>query len=389
MTTAQYKGGYRMDKVKVVIKAKELPIMDENVFLPHADELPSSSGRIHTIRLDKDSYIILFEGRRGGGKTTAMTFCVVRAVALYNMRVVSNYPIEFMLRRHRPDGKTYLQHVKAEDLDFEKLLLQDDEYRNVLICIDEAPDIISHMASQSWKNRLINAFVRQIRKNSNSLFLAAQNATWLDKSIRFQVDVRIECKDAARTMGDNSGLENGEMLWLRWFDESGQWTGKTTEDRYRYGEVPYPLNRELFPRVMWGDDEHEAVFNSWFQLDLLESLRRVDVKMSSIKIGDKADNSAGSYPVSIKVLQSALQTIEAILDQRPDEPDVFQKFFYDSLGGLTEADKNNMGKVLTQFNIERGRDSSTGKRWLGFGSFDTAGFRAYIESKAQGGALTT
>lgn len=364
------------------IKAtKELPIMDSRVFTDDTVAGVCDGRQSYSIRLDVDSYIICFTGGRGGGKTTAMTAFVVRSVALYNMRVVSNYPIEFMLRRYRDDGQSYLQHVKAEPLNFEKLLLQDDDYEHVLICIDEAPDIISHMASQTWKNRLVAAFTRQIRKNYNSLFLAAQNFDLIDKSMRWQVDVVTNCQDASRAVGDNSGVERGEVIWLKFYDNSGLWTNKTTEERIAYGEVPYVGKAELFPRLMWGDDEHKAVYDSWYQIDILDSLRKVDLRMSSIKVGDKANGTDSSLPrVSSKALNSAVRTIELLFEERPDSPLIYQADFWDSLGGVTKADKDALGKLLTHFNIERGRDSSTNKRWYGFGSFDTNGLRSLGDS---------
>lgn len=371
-----------MVKAAEIVKEKELSIMDAEVFLRTDGEGPSRRNT-HVIRFDKDSYIWCFTGRRGGGKTTAMTFVVVRAVALYNLKVIANYPIEFMMRRHRPDGKTYLQHVKSEPLDFEKLLCFDEDYKHVLICIDEAPDIISHMASLTWRNRLVAAFTRQLRKNYNTLLLGAQDFNLIDKSMRWQVDLITECQDAARVAGEGAGVERGEVIWMKLFDHSGQFTGKSTEDRLRCGKTPYVKKIQLYPRLMWGDDEHKPVFDSWHQIDILDSLRKVDLRMSSIQIGDKANQDASDrYPVSLKVLKSALSQIEMLRTESPDNPATFQKHYYTDLGGLTEQDKNNLGRKLSQFGVERGGEGS--KRWFSFASFDIQGFREYIDKQAAG-----
>lgn len=372
-----------MKKQELKTTKKELSIIDEQAFI-QSDTVKRGGGAVYNVRLDKDSYIILFEGRRGAGKTTLMTFYVVRSVIKYNMRVVSNYPIEFMLRRHRPDGKTYLQHVKAEELDFEKLFLRDEDYKNLVICVDEAPDIISHMASLSWRNRLINAFVRQIRKNSNTLFMAAQNENWIDKSMRFQIDNRYACVDAAKQLGERPDLENGEMIWVTQYDESGQWTGKSTEDRRRMGKPPWVQKKKYFPRILWGDDGHEPVFNSWFQIDLLDSLRRVEVKLNTIKISDGENGNGHSCPVSEKVLVSALSAIEQIFYKNQEATDIIQKDFYGSQS-LTDGEKKNLGKILEKFNIERWRDNSNGKRYMSFRDFELAGLRDYVNSVTQSG----
>ena len=125
-----------------------LVILDEKFFLnkgpSNAHAGHSIEGGSYSIRLDRDSYVWLFSGRRGAGKSVAMTFFIVFAVLLYNMRIISNYTM--ILDTPLPsDGKTYLQHVKSETIDFEKLLMQSDDYKHVLIVLDEAPDIISHL----------------------------------------------------------------------------------------------------------------------------------------------------------------------------------------------------------------------------------------------------
>ena len=110
---------------------EDLVILDEKYFLgngpANAHTSSSMEGGSYSIRLDRDSYVWLFSGRRGAGKSVAMTFFIVFAVILYNMRIISNYAIEFLIRRYRPDGKTYLQHVKNETIDFEKLLTNPDK----------------------------------------------------------------------------------------------------------------------------------------------------------------------------------------------------------------------------------------------------------------------
>lgn len=331
---------------KIPESEKELLIIDDSVLFNSSEELSTSSGPSYSIRLDKDSYIWLFTGRRGGGKSVSMSFFIMRCVAIYNMRVIANYNLEFILRRHRPDGKTYLQHIKSEKLDFEKLLLQNDDYSHVIIAIDESPDIISHMAAQSWKNRLVNAFVRQLRHNFNSLFLVAQDASLIDKSMRWQVDVETQCSDVSRTIGDNSGLERGEMLSLKFFDQSGQWTGETTEDRINHAkylgdyEDIWVDKMDLFPRFMFGDDTHKAVFDSWQDINILESLKKVDLKLETISIG------SGNEENNNLVLENAFGRIEDSVNNRT-------KLFHNDLyNGLKPGEKQLIGSHLRKAGAE-------------------------------------
>lgn len=367
-----------------IIKEKELPIIDERCLIDTTAIRPLNRRRYHSIRFDKDSYVLVFSGRRGGGKTTTMTFMALQIVAKYHKRLISNYPIECYIRRFKEDGMTYLEHVKSEELDFEKLMIGGEEYRDCLVVIDEAPDVISHMASQTWKNRLVAAFTRQIRKLNISLMLAAQDFDLIDKSMRWQVDIRIDCKDAARMIGDDSPFHPGKKIWLHFYDDSGQWTSRTTETRQRNGERSCVLNIYIKPGILFGDEDHKAVFDSWAIIDILDSLRRVDLKLSKITITDSEqadipEHPADRYPVSVKILTTFLLRAEQVIQENTSEPYVYQVQFNASLGPMTNRDKNNMGKVASLFGIENGRDNSNGKRFYGFGSFDFDGLREYIQ----------
>jgi hypothetical protein len=207
---------------------KKLVTLEEDFFYvcdPEAEESIAQGDPSWTLDLKDNSWVWVFTGRRGSGKTTSMTFEACRAMALLNMRVLSNYPIEFVFARS--DGKCY--PLKAEALDLYKLMSFDQDYKHCLICLDEAPDIISHLASQTWKNRLLNIFVRQLRKNGNSLFMAAQDFQLIDKSMRWQTDVVVECNDAASLYGRND-YRKGTLILLNFLDNSGLWTGETYED---------------------------------------------------------------------------------------------------------------------------------------------------------------
>lgn len=363
---------------------KDLVILDEQMLLRSKQDESSNNRCGHPLDLSIDSYIIVFTGRRGGGKTTCMTYMAVMCAVLWNMRLIANYPIEFILRRYRPDGKTYLQHVKAEPLDFYKLMTFDKVYQNCLILIDEAPDIISYMASQSWKNRLFEAFVRQLRKNRNSLMMGAQDFELIDKAARWQTDIEVQCKDVARFYGNQAYMERGEEIETRWIDNSGMWTGRSVKERLYQGLKPYVLRAKVFPRVLWGDKDAgtKPVYDTFFTVDILDSLRKVDLRLSKVTVGDDGVVVAGGdkYPVSPDVLTSALSAIEAILSGEGEQKAVYQTSFYSYLPGIGDRDKNNLSKVLGQYNIGRGQ-AGDGKRFYDFINFDITNFRQMVKQK--------
>jgi hypothetical protein len=364
-----------------VLSASQLDLAEDD------KGMSSHCGQSASIRIPEDSYIILFSGRRGGGKTTLMTFFAARLMAWQNMRVLSNYPIEFMLARTINGHVRYFRKV-SEPLDLGKLLAFDADYRKCLIVMDEAPDIISNLASMTWKNRLLNIFVRQLRKNQNSLFLAAQSIGFIDKSLHWQVDLEVECEDAAKKY-QGSHLTKGSIILARWLDHSGQWTGQSTEQRvasakanHEYGDIAAVDHTELHAKRLWGDKAHRPVFNTLFQQDVWESLRRVDMRLNTFKVGDR--NSAASvnkFPVSTRILSSAANFISEVLEHAgpKGEPTIYQTDFFKSLGAISEQDRNNLGKTLTNFNVARAGDSRT--RYYDFSEFDIAGFKTFTESQ--------
>lgn len=365
----------------ILTKEKGLTIVDADSLIDVSSRERNNSS---AVKLDRDSFIICFVGRRGGGKTTAMTYMAMRAVAMYGMRIIANYQIEFTLRKYKANGDAYYQTIKAEELDFEKLLLFDDKYKDVLILIDEAPDIISHMASMSWKNRLMAAFTRQIRKNRNSLFLAAQDFEWIDKSLRWQMDIRCDCKDASKVHKDYRGFASGQCLFLSFYDESGQWTGRSTEDRLQRIYAGYKTDlcvsrKKLYPRFMWGDSEHEPVFDSWHQIDILESLRKVQLKLDPIRIGDTEERDIFSmYPVSKQVMVAALDLIKTFFaNSEGGQIIIYKRELYKAIGIKNEKDKLNLGKLIAKCGGEGGGGGQT--RWVDLTSFDITLFESFVE----------
>lgn len=319
---------------------KPLKVIHESVF-PTGQDLLTENGNVggtYAVDLQADSYIWTFTGGRGAGKSTLMTYFAMWANYKYGLRIVSNYDIEYILQR-----KYSREHIKSEPLDLYRLFCFEHDYDDCLILMDEAPDIISHMAAQTWKNRLLNVFVRQIRKNHNHLFLGAQYFELIDKSMRQQVDLRLECQDASRKYGWGKHAR-GMCILCRIIDQSGLWTGVP------YGEM---LNRlrangdydidpaqktRVFSRFLWADtDENPGrpVFDSFTEFDVWESLRRVDMKLQTYAVGDNQTKEAPSYmQIAQPILEHAMN--EGIVTKA----DLFKAF------GVNETDKKTLGRRL-------------------------------------------
>ena len=330
----------------------------------------------HDICLDVDSYIFVFSGRRGAGKTTSMTDEAGKAAVIYpEMRLLSNYPIEFDAMYI--DG--HVRHIKAETLDLYKLLCFDDEYKNCLICIDEAPDIISHMAAMTWKNRLLNIFIRQLRKNRNSLMLGAQDFNLIDKSMRWQVDIRVECEDASRKYGWPANTR-GELILQKWLDNSGMWTGQTWQDQEAMNKARGIWEeagelRELYPRFLWSDEKnggHRSVYDTYYMQDVWESLKKVDMHLDSYQVGtakdeDKEDEETGASPRMV-AMNLMRKLVHAGVKEMP------QKELWKSMGKMSASAKNALSRQLISAGLNNGLPTKGRDRMYGFESFDLEAF---------------
>lgn len=304
------------------------------------------------IEMDKDSYIFVFCGTRGAGKGLTMTRYAAKAAWLYNKRIVSNYKIRFIL--NRMNGKT--QIIESEELDLYKLLCFDEDYKNCLIIIDEAPDIISHMASQSWKNRLLNIFVRQLRKNGNSLFLGSQFFYLIDGPMRVQVDVLAKCKDAFRLYGYNQGLDRGAVTLVDLWDNSGQWTGSSAQIQhdYQFDMIP-PDESWEYPGVpiMGAFDTHETQ-------DVWECLAKVDMHFKTYKVGEENEIDESYLANAVTEVETAMRAGK-----------VLSTDLYDNIGELSDSQKRNIGRKLRISGAKRG---GHGGNYLLFDNFDLQKF---------------
>lgn len=172
----------------------------------------------------EEELIIAVLGPRGGGKSMDLCFLAQLAHAS-GKRVVSNMPIWF-------DDET--GRTEAESLDWAALFGFDESYFGAFIVVDELPDYLDSRLSTSTGNRVFNLVTTQVRKHDMSFAYSAQSGSWVDKRMRFQIDVRVDCKDLKHSpWGRENGLRRGEVCLTRYFDESGVITGVQFKDSQR------------------------------------------------------------------------------------------------------------------------------------------------------------
>jgi hypothetical protein len=337
----------------------ELKTLPESVF---SDEInpPDSfyrKGKVVArgceVDLDLDSYIIACCGHRGAGKNIWMSYLGLKAAWLYGKRLLANYPLGvIVVNRH---GERHL--IQAEVLDVARMLEFDQEYDNCVIAIQEAPTIINRMAAPTWKNRLLNLWLQEIRHSRSSLIYESQNEFWVDGELQWQTDLTCYMRDASRRY-PGSGLQRGGVVLVSIKDKSGMWTGKP------YDEWPrlHRYNLEAMP--IWG------CFDTHYKADIWESLRKVDLKLSKYVIDHRHEAPGASYE-DIKGM--ATQIIDSYLES--GEKGLLRKNFYSIVPELTESSKHKLANDLAKAGMRTSdRDNKTGDYYLDFSGFSREKF---------------
>jgi len=333
---------------------KEVPLLAEEIFWSEDDPRWGGNGNSggngpnygRIIDLENDSYIWCFSGPRGAGKTSYMTYIAEKAAYMYDKRIISNYPIKFKVRYQNGEIKLF----ESETLEMAKLLMFDESYQGCIMVLDEAPQVINRLATMTWKNRLLDLWIQQIRKNKDSLLYATQNEGWVDNELRWQTDILARCRDASRRYPE-AGHERGSIVLVDLIDKSGQWTG------YSYDERPRIVkSKRVITKMIWG------TFDTYHQNDILESLRRVKLSPGEYQIGEEGpafDYMGRCSPYMQQVLDAGGRVLKTV--------------FFNSLG-LNSKEKDDMGKRLRYAGVT---DTGHGRDTYSFGNFDWDRFYAY------------
>lgn len=309
------------------------------------------------LNLGSDSYVLGFTGPRGSGKTSLMTYTAEQCAWLYDKRIVSNYAIDFAVTTG--PGKINVYH--ADPLDIGKLLTFDADYKDCIIVLDEAPQVINRLATMTWKNRLLDLFLQQLRKSRISFLYASQNEGaihgdvphdldhgWVDGALRFQTDVLVFCRDVSRL---NHTFTKGATIRSVWVDKSGLWSG------FSFFERPRSLKLHTETQKIWG------TFDTNQQFDVFESLAKVKVNAPTYEIGQpqEEDDAHSDY----------MGKAELVARTAMDRGGMPSIEFYDAVGPLTDKQKHHLGERLRKAGVRRG---GQGASVLKFDNFDMEKF---------------
>lgn len=157
-------------------------------------------------RRRKQPLVVLFFGRRGQGKTLAMSALASMLQqrsrkAGSTMAVVSNYHLDFAARED--------PYLLDELIEFPPWAY------NLLVNIDEVATAFGSRRSMANINVLFSSFLTQIRKRNIEVMFTTQFPQVVDQQVLMQVDLFVRCEAV-------NGARSVRMLIHDWW---GQYTG--------------------------------------------------------------------------------------------------------------------------------------------------------------------
>jgi len=297
-------------------------------------------------------YVVGFVGHRGGGKSVAL--CYLALVALASGRkVFANMPIGGDFAEGRYD---------ASPLDTNELYSFGQSLQNSVTIIDEMQFTVDARESQTNKNKLMNWLTTQIRKKELSIAYSVQDFMWVDTRVRFQTDILVQCSDLFHTpWGRENHLRRGVEINLKFFDLSGVMTGVPARVSGRpYHEI------NLYAKPLW------SMYNSFLLVGQNEAFNRYEIERTTISIG-RGDNGHDGDPGSFEVDTTGVipyvperAIIDATIGQLKSEGhDVISAVAMRALlaqNGLT-CPPNRIGKLLVEHGVVVMPNSTRGRSY--------------------------
>ena len=232
-----------------------------------------------------DSYVLLFDGGRGGGKTmSAVAQCIIDMVC-YGQVVFSMVPISFdyVASENSPPV-----HYESKMLNIDALLLQDKMFQNSIVFWDEINLWLFSRSHATVLNKLSGLLATLLRKLDMSLYATSQFLSLVDKNIRIQSDADILCFDLHYQYHN---LSKGQIIHQELKDKSGKFTGR-----------PFESTGMTYERLLHGNP-FKGTFDTKRTFDIYEAQRRYRVKMDFKEITrDDVDNSTTEMYGTVKKL---------------------------------------------------------------------------------------
>ena len=242
---------------------------------------------------------VVFTGGRGSGKTLSMsTEGACNLIQGYN--VWANYPLGFNFRH--PSGE--IKRYDAQEITIKDLGNFNPEIRNGYILLDELNLFLSSRRSQSLINHLANGWFQLLRKRKLSVYITCQFFHTLDRGIREQSDLIIECFDLSFKY---AGLKPGQSISQMITSYSGYGTGRPLfkmDDQEQW-------KRNTRARILHGLPFWN-VYDSWSEYDILKALTKYEVERETVVINGLEDSGQRTGILQQQSVNEMTQTIHEV-----------------------------------------------------------------------------
>lgn len=305
------------------------------------------------------SNIIGIIGPKGNDKSLLLAATIIHKI-VEGESVWSNMPVKtspaILNRRYSPSGKL-IKYTESHPLDWDLFYNLDESLVDGTVAIDEIGYQAGARQSSDTRNRLINMCIRQARHRCLDFIYTARTFYRVDYYIREETDILIECKDLCFSpWGLQHKVPGGTVAQLRYFDISGQTTGKSCYDGYRYDSLKYYMERNFY-----GTPYHDC-YDTREIISLEEACTGIELTFKKRRIGNE-DRESETASLKEKIL-------DGIASLRKTGKDVIPSFtfweFMKHTFGL-QGDTARLGKFLPR---ETNRRMSNGVYLYDFAGVD-------------------
>lgn len=239
------------------------------------------------------SVVRVYCGGRRSGKTLSMSASGARAL-MRGEPVWSNYPI--IVKRKLPNGEIVTYRSTVIDMPDLLEMQQRDVIKGTKkkpghIKLDEWNLFCNARRSGALSSVVFTGVVQLIGKRHLNVDISTQDFHTLDRNIRWQCDVTINCFDLSFKYHN---LPEGFVISQRITDWTGVYTGRPISQRAE----PFEMGRNTRNRLFVRAGRYHNCYDTGFEYNVLNIFsKRYNIKRNDVYIGDAEDN--GGFDMSM------------------------------------------------------------------------------------------
>lgn len=284
------------------------------------------------------SNIVGIVGPKGNDKSLLLAYTIVMKL-INGEKVWSNMPVHtgetVLARKYSPSGRP-VKFAKTEPIDWQLFYSLDKSFEGGTVAIDEIGYQADSRRSSDTRNKLINMIIRQARHRNLDLLYTDRSFYRVDYRVREETDVLIECQDLSFTSwGRQNNLVGGVMACYKYFDISGQVTGKSCYNGYQYDPQRYYMEKNFYGKPFWDCYDTKEV------ISLEEACTGIELAFKKRKIGND-DREEIKTSIQDKIFAAVADIKRKGKEIMPTH--VFWRMLRDAYG--VEGNNNNLARLL-------------------------------------------